>query len=127
MKYLINTEAEVSIIPQHHEFCQSTNGKSTNLSLTSANGTNIRTYGRMYKIIQIGGIIKQGQTFICADVNEAIIGTDFLQNHNAQINFNDHSIQTNCECHHGLPDQHPKKKARDCLPTAEPPARLLRP
>ena len=44
------------------------------------------------KIIQIGGI-KQEQTFICAGIKKVIIGTDFLQNHNAQINFNDNYIQ----------------------------------
>ena len=87
MKYLIDTGAAVSIIPHHHEFCQSTNVESTNLSLASANGTNMQTFGRMYKIIQIGGI-QHKQTFICEDVQEAMLGTDFLQKHNAQINFN---------------------------------------
>lgn len=75
LRFLIDTGAEVSVVPQHRfkEF-----KAKAELVLAAANGANIYTFG--YKTLQIDIGLKYSfkHTFIVAAVDYPIIGADFL-------------------------------------------------
>jgi transposase InsO family protein len=73
-KYLIDTGAEVSVIPP------STGDKPVNSpALKAANGTPIRTFGRRLINVNLGLRREFPWVFVVADVPFAILGIDFLQ------------------------------------------------
>ncbi|KAK2578347.1 hypothetical protein KPH14_002621 [Odynerus spinipes] len=75
IRYLIDTGADVSVIPRKN--CQ---GIRTpyDLQLTAANGSTIRTYGQVTMVVNIGLRRDFRWRMIVADVPQPILGADFL-------------------------------------------------
>ena len=74
-KYLIDTGAAVSVL---HKSCANRTTDAASLPLVAANNTTINTYGSSKRVVDVG--LKRDYTwnFIVADVQQPIIGTDFL-------------------------------------------------
>ena len=74
-KYLIDTGAAVSVLPK---FCANKISDADCLPLVAANNTTINTYGTIKRVVDVG--LKRDYTwnFIVADVQQLIIGADFL-------------------------------------------------
>lgn len=78
-KYLIDTGADLSVIPPSAaERKQESSSSSMQPTLFAANGSKIKTYGK--KLISINLGLRRAFTwpFIIADVSQPIIGADFL-------------------------------------------------
>lgn len=71
--FLIDTGAEISVIPHVHAARQ-----PSDVHLTAANGTRIRTFGPKTLNLDLGLARTFTWTFEMADVSRAIIGADFL-------------------------------------------------
>lgn len=71
--FLIDTGAEISVIPYDHRSRQ-----SSDVLLTAANGTRIKTYGPKTLNLDFGLSRTLTWTFEMADVTRPIIGADFL-------------------------------------------------
>lgn len=71
--FLIDTGAEISVIPHDHAAHQ-----PSDVHLTAANGTRIRTFGPKTLVEDLGLSRTFTWTFEMADVSRAIIGADFL-------------------------------------------------
>ena len=78
-KFLIDTGAEVSVIPHTGRKLES------NVTLRAANGTPIETFGHRCLEIDIGLGSTQSWNFVLADVPFAILGIDFLSFFNLSI------------------------------------------
>ena len=74
-KYLIDTDAAVSILPKS---CANRTTDTTNLPLDAANNTTITTYNTSKRIVDVGLKREYAWTFIIADIKQPIIGADFL-------------------------------------------------
>ena len=77
--FLIDTGSDISILP--HSFASYGNFNrvhNPNLSLTAANGTPIKTHGELETSINLKFPRKFRWNFTVAEVNQAIIGADFL-------------------------------------------------
>ena len=61
-------------------------------TLRAANGTKIPTYGTENIIVELGMGVQMRHKFVKADVNEAIVGVDFIINHGLIINMYDGTI-----------------------------------
>ena len=74
-KYLIDTGAAVSVLPKS---CANRISDADCLPSVAANNTNINTYGTSKHVVDVG--LKRDYTwnFIVADVQQPIIGADFL-------------------------------------------------
>ena len=74
-KYLIDTGAAVSVLPKS---CANKISDADCLPLVVANNTTINTYGTSKRVVDVG--LKRDYTwnFIVADVQQPIIGADFL-------------------------------------------------
>ena len=74
-KYLIDTSAAVSVLPKS---CANRISDADCLPLVAANNTTINTYGTSKRVVDVG--LKRNYTwkFIVADVQQPIIGADFL-------------------------------------------------
>lgn len=80
MIYLIDTGADVSIVPPtDKEKRQSINSNEQRCHLYAANGTRIETYGQRNITLNLGLRRKFSWLFIVANVTRAIIGADFLE------------------------------------------------
>ena len=77
--FLIDTGAEVSLIPASPADHRAATASAHSAPLVAANGTEIKTYGTRRIPLQFGNKHFQG-SFIVADVNQAILGADFLRN-----------------------------------------------
>ena len=81
--FLIDTGAEVFLVPaspaDHHAAVFSA-------PLVAANGTEIKTYGTRCLSLKFGNKCFQG-SFIVADVNQAILGADFLHDNGLLVNL----------------------------------------
>ena len=75
--FLINTGAEVSLIPASPADYRAATASAHSTPLGAANGTEIETYGTRRIPLQFRNKHFQG-SFIVADVNQAILGADFL-------------------------------------------------
>lgn len=71
--FLIDTGAEISVIPHDHSSRQ-----LSDVNLTAANGTRIKAYGPKTLNLDLGLSRTFTWTFEMADVSRAIIGADFL-------------------------------------------------
>ena len=82
---MIDTGACLSLIPAKNFAPKNSEPEDTYLQ--AANGTPIKTYGERYLTINIG--LRRDLTFpfIIADVNNAIIGADFLAKHKLTIDM----------------------------------------
>ena len=74
-KYLIDTGAAVSVLPKS---CANRISEADCLPLVAANNTTTNTYGTSKRVVDVG--LKRDYTwnFIVADVQQPIIGADFL-------------------------------------------------
>ena len=90
-EFLVDTGAEVSIIPA------TTSDKALNTSphdyrtLRAANGTRIPSYGSMELTVCIEGT-RFRHRFIIADVKQALMGADFLLNNNLLVDLPGHRL-----------------------------------
>lgn len=76
-RFLVDTGADISVIPP--SFYERQN-HSTDMMLTAANGSNIRTYGSKVMKLDLGLRRPFSWIFTIADVASPIIGADFLGN-----------------------------------------------
>ena len=81
---LIDTGAEVSLIPPTHRKPHSPQERFT---LLSANGTRISTYGRQSITLDLGLRHTYQWIFIIADIKHPIIGADFLNHFNLLVDL----------------------------------------
>ena len=81
VRYLIDTGAEVSVIPASTKQSKS----SKQATLQAANGSPIHTYGTQLRRLDLGLRRQFDWFFIVADVPMPIIGIDFLQHFNLLV------------------------------------------
>ena len=82
--FLIDTGAEVSVVqPTSYEQAY----KTTERTLTAANGTSIATYGNRPITIHLGSGKVYRWIFVVADVPKNIIGMDFIQHFAMSLDF----------------------------------------
>ena len=74
-KYLIDTGAAVSVLPKS---CANRISDADCLPLVAANNTTINTYGTSKHVVDVGPKRDYTWNFIVADVQQPIIGADFL-------------------------------------------------
>ncbi|EAL58701.1 gag-pol polyprotein [Wolbachia endosymbiont of Drosophila ananassae] len=84
-KFLVDTGADVSIIPYStiHKNIQNANRHT----LFAANGTEIKTYGTIRLTLDLGLRRPYTWNFVIADTNTPIIGSDFLHHYNLLVNI----------------------------------------
>lgn len=81
--FLIDSGADVSVITK-----QLTQTNDTNSSpLYAANGSVIKTFGKQLLKLSLSNNREYTWNFVIADVNQSIIGADFLQHHNLIIDL----------------------------------------
>lgn len=87
-KFLIDTGADVSVLPRWSDTVKNTvTSDSCPTTLYSANGTAIKTYGTRTINLQFGLRREMKWKFIVADVSRAILGADFLHHFNLSVNL----------------------------------------
>ena len=74
-KYLIDTGAAVSVLPKS---CANRTTDAASLPLVAANNTTINTYGTSKRVVDVGLKPEYTWNFIVADVQQPIVGADFL-------------------------------------------------
>ena len=74
-RYLIDTGEAVSVLPKS---CANGISGTDSLPLVAANNSTIKTYGNCKRVIDVGLKREYPWTFIVADVQQPIIGADFL-------------------------------------------------
>lgn len=91
MKYLIDTGADVSVLPYSlgvksniHSVCAS--------KLYAANGTEIKTYGVVRKTVNLNLRRDFTWNFVLADVSQPILGADFFGHFNLLIDMKNHTL-----------------------------------
>ena len=77
LEFLVDTGSEVSIIPFSSKVHSNLN--SVNIHLFGANGSAIRTYGSIHKCVKFSDKLDFSFTFIVADVQQPILGIDFMK------------------------------------------------
>ena len=82
-KYLIDTGAAVSVLPKS---CANRTDTGS-LPLVAANNTTITTYGTSKCVVDIGLKREYDWTFIIADIEQPIIGADFLIHYSLLVDF----------------------------------------
>lgn len=88
LSYLVDSGAQVSILPVSHSIqssCQSSP------SFSAANGSVIRCYGRVTQDLQLGNQFYTWNFFL-ADLDQAILGADFLRANNLMIDLVNHCL-----------------------------------
>ena len=85
--YLVDCGSHLSLVPITPDPDLSPSG-----FLLAANGTGIKTYGQTTLTLSFGTSHSYSHTFIKANIEEAIIGIDFLQHFRWRISFHDRSI-----------------------------------
>ena len=83
-KYLIDTGAAVSVLPKS---CANRISDADCLPLVAANNTTINTYGNSEHVVDVGLKRDYPWTFIVADVQQPIIGADFLIHYNLLVDL----------------------------------------
>ena len=84
LRYLVDTGAEVSLVPASSEDRQH---QRRGYSLQAANGTSISTYGERSLTLDLGLRRAFQWIFIIADVHQPILGADFLQHFNLSVDL----------------------------------------
>ena len=74
-KYLIDTGVAVSVLPKS---CANRTTDTGSLPLVAANNTTITTYSTSKRIVDIGLKREYAWRFVIADIEQPIIGADFL-------------------------------------------------
>ena len=83
-KYLIDTGAAVSVLPIS---CANRISDADCLPLVAANNTTINTYGNSKRVVDVSLKRDYPWTFIVADVQQPIIGADFLIHYNLLVDL----------------------------------------
>ena len=92
LHFLVDTGADVSILP--YSLFQPSGGSETQ-KLVTANGQDIPTYGRHTIEFQFTGIQKKFKwSFILADVQRPILGSDFLAHEDITVDCKRNQIST---------------------------------
>ena len=83
LRFLIDTGADISVIPK--DSCNTRSAQTDKLVLFAANGSEIKTYGK--KLLSLNFQLRRNFTwpFVIADVNQPIIGLDFLTHFNLLV------------------------------------------
>ena len=84
--FLIDTGAEVSLIPASPADNRAAIASAHSAPLAAANGTEIKSYGTRRIPLQFGNKHFQG-SFIVADINQAILGADFLRDNGLLVDL----------------------------------------
>ena len=84
MRYLIDTGADISVIPRAAIKVKNT---PSELKLYAANGTPIRTYGEKCITVDLGLRRQFIWPFLVADVTMAILGADFLEHYRLLVDL----------------------------------------
>ena len=83
-RYLIDTCAAVSVLPKS---CANGISGADSLPLVAANNITIKTYGNCKRVVDVGLKREYPWTFIVADVQQPIIGADFLIHYNLLVDL----------------------------------------
>ena len=83
-RYLIDTGAAVSVLPKS---CANGILDADSLPLVAANNSTIHTYGNCKRVVDVGLKREYPWTFIVADVQQPIIGADFLIHYNLLVDL----------------------------------------
>ena len=83
-KYLIDTGAAVSVLPKS---CANGISDANSLPLVAANNSTINTYDNCKHVVDVGLKREYPWTFIVADVQQPIIGADFLIHYNLLVDL----------------------------------------
>ena len=83
-RYLVDTGAAVSVLPKS---CANGISDADSLPLVAANNSTIHTYGNCKRVVDVGLKREYPWTFIVADVQQPIIGTDFLIHYNLLVDL----------------------------------------
>jgi hypothetical protein len=79
MRFLVDTGAAVSVLP--YTSTQSSPSTADGPSLAGADGTNIKSWGKIFKSVSFGGRHFADVPFVRAAVNKPILGADFFSKH----------------------------------------------
>lgn len=85
-KFLVDTGAQVSILPASNTQKNSKIAISTSQQLQAANGTPILSYGTISTKVAFGGRRFSTQ-FVLADVQRPLLGADFLRRHHLLVDI----------------------------------------
>ena len=83
-KHLIDTGAAVSVLPNS---CANGISDADSPPLVAANNSTINTYGNCKRVVDVGLKREYPWTFIVADVQQPIIGADFLIHYNLLVDL----------------------------------------
>ena len=83
-RYLIDTGAAVSVLPKS---CANGISGADSLPMVAANNSTIKTYGNCKRVVDVGLKREYPWTFIVADVQQPIIGADFLIHYNLLVDL----------------------------------------
>ena len=83
-RYLIDTGAAVSVLPKS---CANGISDAGSLPLVAANNSTIHTYGNCKRVVDVRLKREYPWTFIVADVQQPIIGADFLIHYNLLVDL----------------------------------------
>ena len=83
-RYLIDTGAAVSVLPKS---CANGISGADSLPMVAAINSTINTYGNCKRVVDVGLKREYPWTFIVADVQQPIIGADFLINYNLLVDL----------------------------------------
>ena len=83
-RYLIDTGAAVSVLPKS---CANGISGADSLPLVAANNSTIKTHGNCKRVVDVGLKREYPWTFIVADVQQPIIGADFLIHYNLLVDL----------------------------------------
>ena len=92
LRFLVDTGAEVSVIPPSHTSCTS---PSTGPSLQAASQSPIATYGVHPLCLNLGLCRPFRWSFIVADVKHPILGANFLGHFNLRVDITRHRLVDN--------------------------------
>lgn len=90
LRFLVDTGASVSVLPRR--CVKSVSANSSEYTLYAANGTPIKTYGNKTLVLNIKLRRPYRWTFVVADVNQPILGADFLNHHRLVVDINDKKL-----------------------------------
>ena len=88
-RFLVDTGAEVSVLPPTAKDRQHRN---TALDLHAANNTTIATYGQRLLQVNVGFRRSFPWVFLVADVQQPILGADFLQHFHLQVDLHSKTL-----------------------------------
>ena len=89
-KFLIDTGAEVSILPANHKLVSST--QPTSVKLQAVNSSPISTYGQKSLALDLGLRRTFRWVFIIADLPSPIIGADFLREYGLLVDIKNQKL-----------------------------------